>query len=100
MTAAGYRQATVERLCSKERSTAIDLMQLLNTGLSVCTVVLLGAACITTLRVSARPRHRMSLPAAPAMVLFPLLAGLSVALVFRPGVEGSHIGKARSAAGW
>jgi diguanylate cyclase (GGDEF)-like protein len=61
-------------------------MQLLNTGLSVCTVVLLGAACIATVRVSGRPRHQMSLPATPALVLYPLLAGLSVALVFRPGV--------------
>ncbi len=61
-------------------------MQILNAGIAACTVLLLGAACLGTLRAAAPPRHRMSLPAAPAVVLYPLLAGLSVALVFRPGV--------------
>ncbi len=53
-------------------------------------MVLLGAACIATVRISSRPRQRLSLPAAPALVLYPLLAGLSVALVFRPGIEVGH----------
>lgn len=61
-------------------------MQLLNAGLSACTVVLLGAACIATLRTAERPRGKVSVPTAPALLLYPLLAGLSVALVFRPGV--------------
>jgi diguanylate cyclase (GGDEF)-like protein len=50
-------------------------------------VVLLGAACVVTLAGTWHPRHRASLPAAPALVLYPLLAGLSVALVIRPGIE-------------
>jgi len=65
-------------------------MELLNAGLSACTVILLGAACIATLRARSRPRHKMSLPTAAALSLYVLLAGLSVALVFRPGVEVAH----------
>jgi diguanylate cyclase (GGDEF)-like protein len=59
----------------------------LRTGLAACTVILLGVTCFVALRSSERPRHRASLPAKPALLLYPLLAGLSVALVFRPGIE-------------
>jgi diguanylate cyclase (GGDEF)-like protein/putative nucleotidyltransferase with HDIG domain len=59
----------------------------LRTGLAACTVILLGVACLVALRSSERPRHHASLPAKPALLLYPLLAGLSVALVFRPGIE-------------
>jgi diguanylate cyclase (GGDEF)-like protein/putative nucleotidyltransferase with HDIG domain len=64
---------------------------MLNAGLATFTVILLGAACIGTLRLGRGPRHRISLPTGPALVLYPLLAGLSVALVFRPGVKVGQV---------
>ena len=60
---------------------------LLRIGLAACTVAFLAAAFVVTVRAAGRPRRRASLPARPALVLYPLLAGLSVALVFRPGSE-------------
>jgi diguanylate cyclase (GGDEF)-like protein/putative nucleotidyltransferase with HDIG domain len=45
------------------------------------------AAFVATVRAGGRSRRRQSLPTRSALVLYPLLAGLSVALVFRPGIE-------------
>lgn len=61
-------------------------MDALRTGLAACTVILLGVACLVALRGGGKQR-RVSLPAKPALLLYPLLAGLCVALVFRPAIE-------------
>jgi diguanylate cyclase (GGDEF)-like protein/putative nucleotidyltransferase with HDIG domain len=61
-------------------------MDALRTGLAACTVILLGVTCLVALRGGGKQR-RGSLPAKPALALYPLLAGLCVALVFRPGIE-------------
>jgi diguanylate cyclase (GGDEF)-like protein len=63
------------------------MLALLRIGLAACTVAFLAAAFIVTVRAAGRPRRKASLPARPALVLYPLLAGLSVALIFRPGSE-------------
>ena len=62
-------------------------MALFRIGLAACTVAFLAAAFVVTVRAAGRPRRKASLPARPALVLYPLLAGLSVALIFRPGIE-------------
>ena len=53
----------------------------------MCTVALLAAALGVTIRAGRHARRRSFLPVSPALLLYPLLAGLSIALVFRPGIE-------------
>jgi diguanylate cyclase (GGDEF)-like protein len=56
-------------------------------ALAACSVAFLAAGFVISLRATSRPRRKSSFPARPTLVLYVLLAGVSVALIFRPGIE-------------